>query len=52
MLKGRLVVGPCAITTFQGPKGNAAKEPLVGYEGVDSDVGGMEDELFYPSGGI
>ena len=52
VLEGRLVVGPCAIVTFQGPKGNEAKEIWLVTKGLIVMLGRMEDELFDPSGGF
>ncbi len=52
VLGGRLVIGPCAITTFQGPKGNEVEELWVATKGLIVMLGGMEDEVFNSSGGI
>ena len=52
VLEGRLVVGPCVIATFQGPKGSEAKELWLATKGLIVMLGGMEDEVFDPSGGI
>ncbi len=52
VLGGRPVVGPCAIETFQGPKGNEAEELWLATKGLIVMLGGMEDEVFDPSGGI
>ena len=51
-LEGRLVVGPCAIATLQGPKGNEVEELWLVIKGLIMMLGGMEDEVFNPSGGI
>ena len=52
VLEGRLVVGPCAIVRFQGPKENEAKELWLATKGLIVMLGGMEVEVFDPSGGI
>ena len=52
VLEGRLVVGPCAIATFQGPKGNETEELRPDTKGLIVMLGGMEDGVFDPSGGI
>ena len=52
VLEGRIAVGPCAIATFQGPKGNEAEELWLATKGLIVMLGGMEDEVFDPSGGI
>ena len=51
-LKGRLVAGPCVIPTLQGPKGNEAEVFWLVTNGLIVMLGGMEDEVFDPSGGI
>ena len=50
VLEGRLVVDACAIATFQGPKGNEAEELWLATKGLIVMLGGMEDEVFDPSG--
>ena len=52
MLKGILVVGPRVILKLQGPKGNEAKVFLLVTNGLIVMLGGMEDEVFDPSGSI
>ena len=52
VLEGSLVVGPCAIATLQGPKGNEAEEIWLVTKGLIVMLGGMEDEVFGPSGSI
>ena len=52
VLEGRLVVGPYATATFQGPKAIEAKELWLVTKGLVVILGGMEDEVFGPSGSI
>ena len=52
VLEGRLVVGLYTIATFQGPKGNEAKELWLVTKGLIVMLGGMEDEVFDPTGNI
>ena len=52
VLEGRLVVGPCAIATFQGPKENVAEELWLVTKGLIVMLGGIEGEVFDPSGSI
>ena len=52
VVKGRLVVGPHAIATPQGPKENEAEIFWLVTKGLIVMLGGMEDEVFDPSGGI
>ena len=51
-LKGRLVVGPCSIPTLQGPNGNEVRVFWLVKNGLIVILGGMEEEVFDPSGGI
>ncbi len=51
VLGGRLV-GPYVVATFQGPKGNEAKELFLDTKGLIVMLAGMEDEVFDPNGGI
>ena len=51
-LEGRLVVGPCSIATLEGPKGNEVEELWLITKGLIVMLGGMEDEVFDPSGSI
>lgn len=51
VLGGRLVIGTYCIVVFQGPKGNAAEELWLATKGLIVIFGGMEDEVFDPSGG-
>ena len=50
MLGGRLVVGPYAIATFQGPKGNKVEDIWLATKGLIVMLGGMKDEVLDPSG--
>ena len=52
VIGGRLVVGPCVILTFQGLKGNEADEFWLATKGLIVMLGGMEDEVLDPSGGM
>ncbi len=52
MVKGRLAIGPCAIVTPQGPRGNEANILWQVTKGLIVMLGLMEDEVFDPSGGI
>ena len=52
VLEGRMVVGLCVIATLQGRKGNKVKELWLITKGLIVMLGGMEDEVFDPSGGI
>ena len=45
VLGGRLVIGPCVIATFQGPKGNEVEELWLATKGLIVMLGGMEDEV-------
>lgn len=52
VLGERLVIGACVAVIFQGPKGNATDELWLVTKGLIVMFGGMEDEVFYPNGGI
>ena len=52
VLGERLVIGPYVIATFQGPKGNTAKELWIATKGLIVMLGGMKDEVLDPSGGM
>ena len=52
VLEGRLVIGPCVATIPQGPKGNVAEELWLATKGLIVMLGGMEDEVFDPSGSM
>ena len=51
-LKGRIAVGPCAIATPQGYRGNEAEVFWLVTKGLIVMLGGMEDEVLDPSGGM
>ena len=52
VLEGILVIGPCVVVTFQGPKGNAADELWLVANGLIEMLGGIEDEVVNPGGGM
>lgn len=52
VLKGMLVVGPCVVLKFQGPKGNEVVFLWLAINGLIVILGGMEDEVLDPNGGI
>ena len=51
VLEGILVIGPCVMVTFQGPKGNATEELWLVTNGLTVMFGGMEVEVLNPGGG-
>ena len=52
VLKGILVAGPWAILKLQGPNINEAEVLWLVTNGLIVMLGGMEDEMFDPNGGI
>ena len=47
-----LVIGPCVVVTFQGPKGNVANELWLVTNGLIVMLDGMEDKVLNPGGGM
>ena len=52
VLEEILVIGPCVVAIFQGPKGNTAEELWLVTKWLVVILGGREDEVFGPSGSI
>ena len=52
VLKGILVAGPCVVPKLQGPSGNEVEVLWLAINGLIVMLGGMEDEVFNPNGGI
>ena len=52
VLEGILVIGPCVVVIFQGPKGNAAEELWLVTNGLIVMFGGMEDAILNHDGSM